>query len=64
MNIGDSVLYDCGKEGSHTGIIMQIGNPNGARNVHIVWSVGSPTWEYVADAARWLQDYLDTLGKP
>lgn len=64
MKVGDSVLYDYGNEGHDIGIIIQIGNPHGARNIHIEWTVGKPTWEYVADAKRWHQDYLDTLGKP
>lgn len=63
MKVGDSVLYEDGDFNHVIGIIIQVGNPIGTRNILIEWTVGKPTWEFVADAARWHQEYLDTLQK-
>lgn len=64
MNIGDAVYWN-----GECGIIMQIGNPHGNRQIKIEWMIGkgeglNTSWEYVGDVRRMRQLYLDTLGKP
>ena len=62
MNIGDAVCWN-----GEVGIIMQMGNPHGNRQVKIEWmglSNGRTyTWEYVEDTRRMRQLFLDTLKK-
>lgn len=63
MIVGDSVYWN-----GNCGIITQIGNPHGNRQVKVEWNGeagGGQTfsWEYVEDTRRMHQLFLDTLKK-
>ncbi len=62
INVGDSVYWN-----GQCGIIMQVGNPHGQRQIKIHWMISSgglfTSWDYINDAVRMRQKYLDLLKK-